>query len=78
MPRTRISEAQRREMQFAADNHFGLVRPPLGRPGFAAAQWRRMMNRTCAFGWMRETAYGDFEITGLGRSALSGGDKRND
>jgi hypothetical protein len=72
--RAKITEPQRRELLYAANNHFGLTYHATTINGLGAAAKRRMMDRLCIMGLFTKYVHGGYEITAAGRAALSLGE----
>lgn len=71
----KISAPQRRELEYAAANHFGLTRAAVPISGLGAAAKRKMMDRLCLMGLFRPYVHGGWEITDAGRAAITAGER---
>lgn len=65
------SKPQLRELQYAADNQFGLTGHSVPINGLGAKAKRMMMDRMCLYGWFTEYRHGGWEITDRGRAELA-------
>lgn len=66
----KLTAPQRRELQYAANNQFGLTsRVAINRLG--AASKRKMLARLCLLGLLKHYVHGGYEITDAGRAAIT-------
>lgn len=67
----KLTKAQTKELQRAADHRLGIVETGIGWGGLQRAAWHARMSHLVADGLLKPYVHGGYEITDLGRQSLA-------